>query len=234
MKKFIFYIFMVFLIYTAASEDYLKPGETRTYTAKYTVKETDICSDIVNNATVNAFDPCFKVVGPSNDTERVHIKYKADVLLKKVSDKKGEKVNVGDTINYTYYVENIGDVNLTIVSLVDDMIVPVQYISGDEILDGLLNPGEVWIYKGIYKVNQGDLCFDIVNTATLKATDQCHNLIKRESKEVVETTCAERICCQDRYNNKERIDSGKQKAVAFKNGKAKNNVKIVTNQMGGE
>jgi uncharacterized repeat protein (TIGR01451 family) len=233
MKKFILFIFMAMLISTAISEDLLKPGETRTYTSKYTVKDTDICSDIVNNATVNANDPCSKEVTPAKDTETVHTKYKADIRFDKVSNKSGEEVDAGGIIEYTYYVENTGDVNLTIVSLVDDMITPVQYISGDENRDRFLNPGEVWTYEGFYGVVEDDLCFDIVNTATLKATDPCNRPMERKDREVVKTTCIGRVCCQDR-TNLERIESGDQKAIGFQNGKAKNNVKIVTNQMGGD
>jgi uncharacterized repeat protein (TIGR01451 family) len=233
MKKFISFILLIILISTGASEDLLRPGETRTYTAQYAIKETDICSDIVNNATVNAIDPCSKAVVPSNDTEVVHIRYKADVLLKKVSDKSGEEVDAGDIITYTYYVENIGDVNLTIISLVDDMIAPVKYISGDENQDSMLNPGEVWMYEGNYVVKDDDLCFDIVNTALLTARDPCNRPIERKDREVVKTTCIRRICHQDR-TNLERIEFGNQKAIGFQNGKAENNVKILTNQIGGD
>jgi len=231
MKASIFFIFMAILISTAVSEDLLKPGETRTYTAQYTVKDTDICSDIVNNATVNATGPCSSNVS-STATRVVTTSYEADILFDKVSNKSGEEVDAGDIIKYTYYVENTGDVNLTIVSLVDDMITPVQHISGDENQDLLLNPGEVWTYEGFYEVVEDDLCFDIENTAKLKATDLCNRPIERKDSEVVETTCIGRICCQDR-TNLERIESGNQKAIGFQNGKAENNVKIVTNQMGG-
>jgi uncharacterized repeat protein (TIGR01451 family) len=218
MNIFIYFILTIGLISTAASEDInvLKPGETWTYTAQYTVKDTDICSDIVNNASVNATGPCSSYAS-SNATEAVPTSYDADISLDKISDKSGEEVDEGDIIKYTYYVENIGNVNLKIVFLIDDMITPVQYISGDENQDSMLNPGEVWTYEGNYVV---------------KEDDPCNRSIERKDREVVKTTCIRRICCQDR-TNLERIESGNQKAIGFQNGKAKNNVKIVTNQMGG-
>jgi hypothetical protein len=231
MKPFAAFLFMALLTSTAISEELLKPGETWTYTAQYTVKDADICSDIVNNATVNALDPCFKAVGPARDNATVKIKYKADMALNKTSDKFGKKVNARDTINYTYYVTNTGDVNLAIESLIDDMVNPVQYTSGDENGDGLLNPEEVWIYEGAYKVEEDDLCFDIINIAVVKATDPCHSEISMEDREVVETNCIEKVCCQDR-NNLEGIKSGEQVAIGLGYGKAENNVKIASNQRG--
>jgi uncharacterized repeat protein (TIGR01451 family) len=230
MKISTFFIIIAALISTVDSKDLLAPGETWTYTAQYTMKDTDICSDIVNNATVNAVDPCSKKIGPAKDGVTVHTKYNDDILFDKISDKSGEEVDAGDTINYTYYVENIGDVNLTVVSLFDDMITHVQYISGDENGDRLLNPGEVWTYEGIFHVEEDDLCFNIVNTAVLIATDPCNISRKWRDTEVVKTTCIERMGCQDR-NNKEWIESGKQTALGLGNGNAANNVKIVSSQM---
>lgn len=231
MKIFIFFIMLAALVWTADSQDRLAPGETWTYTRNYTVQETDICQAIQNNVTVNAIDPCSRKVGPAVDNETVNTTYRADIRFDKVSNKSRVLVDAGDIIGYTYYVENTGDVNLTITSLADDMIFDVQYISGDENRDGVLNPGEMWSFAGAYKVVEDDLCRSITNEAELKARDPCNNQLERTDEEVVETVCGENICCQDGYNRDEII-SGDQFASGVGNADAKNNVDIKTCQEG--
>lgn len=231
MKIFIFFIVLAALVWTADSQDRLAPGETWTYTSNYAVQETDICQNILNNVTANASDPCSKKVGPAVDNETVNTIYSADIRFDKVSNKSDVFVHAGDIIGYTYYVENTGDVNLTIMSLVDDMVFDVQYISGDENRDGVLNPGELWSFASAYKVMENDLCQDIVNTAELEARDPCNIQLNRIDKEVVKTVCGENICCQDKYNQDE-ILSGDQFAFGVGNADAENNVDIATCQEG--
>jgi uncharacterized repeat protein (TIGR01451 family) len=208
----------------------LKPGDKLTYTAQYTVKDTDICDYIVNNVTVKGFGPCSSLA-KDNDTVTVRPIYNAKIRFEKASDKSREVVDTGDIITYTYYLENTGDVNFTIVSLVDDMIKPVgiEYVSGDDDGDGWLNRSEVWTYKGIYEVKEDDLCSKIVNWASLTAKDPCNKLKTWKAHAEVETTCLE--CCQDRFNV-EGIDAGNQMSIGLHNGEAKNNVKIMTAQEG--
>lgn len=232
MKSLTFFILMSAVISTAISEDLIKPGETRTYKAQYIVKDTDICSDIVNNATACATDPCSKAVDVARDTARVHTTYNAAISLDKTSDKSGEEVDVGDTITYTYYVANEGNVNLTDVDITDNKIGAISYKSGDNNGDGWLNLSEVWAYEGVYDVDEADLCSDIVNTAIAKARDPCNRLVRSSSDtEVVKTSCNEMVCCENR-DNIELIKYGRQVALSFGNGKAGNNIKIVSNQFG--
>jgi uncharacterized repeat protein (TIGR01451 family) len=222
---------MAALICTVDSQKILAPGETWTFTRNYTVQESDICQDIVNIAHASATDTCIRVVGPVEDNETVPTKYNPYIFLNMVSDKSGEEVDTGEIITYTYYVENRGDVNLTNVSLIDDIISPVLYISGDKISYGVLNPGEVWIYEGIYEVKVDDLCHDIVNTAVLTATDPCKILRNWKDHEAVKTSCTPKICCQDR-ENKNSITLGDQHALGLHNGNAENNVKVVSYETG--
>jgi hypothetical protein len=232
MKSLALFILMGAVISTAISEDLIKPGETRTYTAQYTVKDTDICSDIVNKATACAIDPCSKAVDAAQDTARVHIIYSAAISLDKVSDKSGEEVDAGDTITYTYYVANEGNVNLTDVDIIDDKIKTIGYKSGDNNGDGWLNLSEVWVYEGFYDVDEADLCSDIINTAIAKARDPCNRSVRpSRDTEVVKTSCNEMVCCENK-SNIELIKCGKQIALGSGNGKARNNVKIVSNQFG--
>jgi uncharacterized repeat protein (TIGR01451 family) len=50
------------------------------------------------------------------------------------------------SVTYTYIVTNAGNAALSTVTVTDDKISPVTYVSGDTNEDGLLQPGETWIY----------------------------------------------------------------------------------------
>jgi uncharacterized repeat protein (TIGR01451 family) len=59
----------------------------------------------------------------------------------------------GGTVTYTYTVTNPGDVALSNVSVTDNEVSPVTYVSGDVNGDNLLEPGETWIYTGTANLN---------------------------------------------------------------------------------
>ena len=67
-------------------------------------------------------------------------------------------------VTYTYRVTNPGTVALSDVSVVDDKLSPVTYVSGDENDDGLLQPGETWVYTGTMTLGA-----TTTNTATASA-----------------------------------------------------------------
>lgn len=50
------------------------------------------------------------------------------------------------SVTYTYVVTNAGNVSLSGVTVTDDKVSPVTYVSGDTNSDGLLQPGETWIF----------------------------------------------------------------------------------------
>jgi uncharacterized repeat protein (TIGR01451 family) len=234
MKRFLIFLFMVTLVSIVASQDVLGPGVTKTYTANYTVKDSDICKGaVVNIANVTASnETCGKSV-EDNDTASVRIVYNAAIDFEKSSDKSGEIVDAGDIITYYYYVTNTGDVPFSSVTVTDDMAGLSEIDGPDEGEGGngdtLLDPGEAWTYTSTYQVQEEDLCHKIVNWGTVTAIDPCQNEIIKKDPEEVETTCIE--CCQDRYNV-EGIGAGNQMAIGFHNGEAENNVKIITNQGG--
>jgi hypothetical protein len=55
-------------------------------------------------------------------------------------------------VTYTYVVTNAGVVPLSGVSVTDNKLGPVTYVSGDTNGDGLLDPGEAWIYTARTKL----------------------------------------------------------------------------------
>ena len=97
----------------------LMPGEFRTYTAKYIVTEKDLCQNIINQAWANATDPCNKTLYV-NATWSIPTNYTAAIKIDKRADV--SSAGLGDVINYTYTVTNIGDVNLSDLKIEDDML----------------------------------------------------------------------------------------------------------------
>ncbi len=71
----------------------------------------------------------------------------------------------GGPVTYTYTVTNPGVVALYSVTVTDDKISPVNYLSGDVNSDNLLQPGEVWMYTAT-----ATLAETTTNTATAAGT----------------------------------------------------------------
>ncbi len=69
------------------------------------------------------------------------------------------------SVIYTYKVTNPGMVALSNVSVTDDKVSPVNYVSGDVNADNLLQPDETWIYTAT-----GNLSATTMNTATAKGS----------------------------------------------------------------
>jgi uncharacterized repeat protein (TIGR01451 family) len=89
----------------------------------------------------------------------------------------------GGTVTYTYFVTNPGTVDLSDVSVTDDMISSVTYVSGDLNHDHLLQPSEVWVYTGKAKVNK-----TTTNTATATGSGPGAVVTDTTSTQVVVST----------------------------------------------
>ena len=97
----------------------LLPGEFRIFNARYVVAEIDLCGNITNIAWANATDPCSKTFHV-NASWSVPTSYTAAIEIDKRADVSSAKI--GDVINYTYTVTNIGDVNLSDLKIEDDRL----------------------------------------------------------------------------------------------------------------
>jgi uncharacterized repeat protein (TIGR01451 family)/LPXTG-motif cell wall-anchored protein len=69
------------------------------------------------------------------------------------------------SVTYTYKVNNPGTVALSNVSVTDDKVSAVNYVSGDVNADNLLQPNETWIYTSKMILNA-----TTTNTATAKGS----------------------------------------------------------------
>jgi len=54
----------------------------------------------------------------------------------------------GDTITYVYEVTNVGDTQQSNVSITDNEVDDITYMSGDINSNNILDPGETWIFTG--------------------------------------------------------------------------------------
>jgi len=144
------------------TDNMLQPDETWIYTGKMNLSTTT-----TNTATAK---------GNANGMTATDIAF-ATVVVSPVVPVYPPLINVVKTpeplaltsgqglVTYTYRVTNPGLVALSNVSVTDDKVSPVNYISGDVNNDNVLQPSETWIYTG--KVN---LRSTTINTATVKGS----------------------------------------------------------------
>ena len=169
-------------------DEVLQVGETWTYSGEYIVTEHDISSKgngdgFIENAATFDCDQ----LDPKSDTAKVPIKEKEDedypayCISKSIIevDKAGDCIvnGPGDVIKYRIVVKNEGNVDLTDVSVYDDLI-ELKGPEGDDVDKGVLNVGEVWKFFGEYTVTQKDIENDgnskdgyIKNTATVRCKE---------------------------------------------------------------
>lgn len=149
----------------------LKPGESTSGTAAYTVRQTDVDKGrIENTATVTGQPPSMgRQVPPApitkTSTAKVPSDPKADYTFTKMANM--EKASLGDVITYTFTVKNTGNVTLSSLTLDDPMLGLGNY----QLDKTTLKPGETAKAIATYKVTQPDVDKGrIVNTATVTGT----------------------------------------------------------------
>jgi uncharacterized repeat protein (TIGR01451 family) len=144
-------------------DNILEPGEIWSYTAVSVViagQYTNIGSvtALSNAGAVADSDPAnyFGVLA-SIDIEKFVNGLDADTPP-------GPILDVGDIATFTYVVTNTGNVPLNNVVVVDDNGTPLAddfnptYVSGDIGNDGVLEPGEIWLYTASKTVTLGSFC----------------------------------------------------------------------------
>ena len=119
--------------------------ETWTYTCT-----TNVSVDTINTATATG-TPTDAAGTPLPDIDDVTDTDPAtvDVVDPGIQvDKSVDKtiIYAGDTVTYTYEVNNTGDVVLDITSVSDDHCAPLVYTGGDTDSDGLLDLTDTWTY----------------------------------------------------------------------------------------
>jgi len=91
----------------------------------------------------------------------------ADLSIDKVGST--TQAHAGDTITYTYYVNNAGPDSACNVVVSDDLVTPT-FVGGDTNNNGCIDPDETWTYTATYIVQAGDPD-PLVNMATVSSDD---------------------------------------------------------------
>jgi uncharacterized repeat protein (TIGR01451 family)/PGF-CTERM protein len=152
-------------------------GSNETVYGNYTVTQADIDNNgngtgfIINNATVDCDQ-----LGPKNSIVQVPIIRNPNYsIFKSVigPDPTGDCIinSLGDEVPYQIVVKNEGNVDLTNVA-VNDALVSLSDPTGDVNNDSVLNPGETWVYNGIYRLTQNDINNGSVNNTATVLCDQ--------------------------------------------------------------
>jgi uncharacterized repeat protein (TIGR01451 family) len=143
----------------------LDGDETWVFTAIYT---TDCCdpSPLENTAEVYGTDTLEQTV-TATDTASAAI-LRPGIELAKTAEP--SKVHEGDDITYTYTVTNTGNTPLSGVSVTDDLIDNITFVSGDNNVDGSLDTDETWVFTASHTAGAADPSL-LENTAEVYGTD---------------------------------------------------------------
>jgi uncharacterized repeat protein (TIGR01451 family)/fimbrial isopeptide formation D2 family protein len=141
----------------------LAPGQQTLCSGSYVVTQSDIDAgdDIVNVATTEGLGPNGEGVSDEDDVAVPVVEAAPAIALIKEANTAGP-VFTDDLIEYTITVSNVGNVTLTDVEVVDDLI---DLVCSPE-LPAELIPGATIVCTGTYQVQAGDLGGEIVNIAT--------------------------------------------------------------------
>ena len=145
----------------------LLPGESATYTATYTITQDDMDTDQVDNtATATGKPPVGEDVSATDD-ETVTADQNPAIALTKTADPQTFNEE-GDVINYTFTVENTGNVTLYNVTIDD----PTVTVVGGPIAELAVGATDSTTFTATYTITQEDVdAGQVDNTATVSAVD---------------------------------------------------------------
>ncbi len=157
----------------------LGPGETATGSASYTVLETDLPGPLTNRATVTAKDRVGKTV-TGEASASVELTYAASMTIVKTPST--SSAAVGDTITYTYTVENTGKVTINDLEVIDDRLGTVTMAKLS------LQPGETTTGTATHLVLETDIPGPLINNVTATATDRLGQPVTSDDTATVDLT----------------------------------------------
>ncbi|MEP2486059.1 MAG: hypothetical protein ABJH64_13800, partial [Algoriphagus sp.] len=141
----------------------LTPGESKTTSSTYLVKQADLnAGSITNIATANAVTPAERILVATDEVKVLAIR-NPGIQLEKTADRETFDAT-GQQITYTLEVTNSGNVTLDNVTIVD----PLTELNTNI---GSLEPGESETLTVFYSTDQNDLDRgSVINTATATGT----------------------------------------------------------------
>ena len=153
----------------------LAPGKSANGTANYTITQEDLDNGSVTNEafakgtfngtdsnangtevhSTNVIETVTTNQGHEDDGDHPAISIFKTVIS---PDEDGDCIvnSAGDTIPYRIIVKNEGNVDLTGVKA-DDPLISLPKPDGDDSDPDVLNPGETWVYTGVYKLTSKDV-----------------------------------------------------------------------------
>ncbi|WP_191090010.1 DUF7507 domain-containing protein [Nesterenkonia ebinurensis] len=151
----------------------LAPGESVTATASYTLTQADVdAGEVENLASTTGNPPSGEP--PVDEDEHLHpLAGEASIDLVKTSQLEEDGTgNPGDTVEYTFTVENTGQVTLTGVSITDELEGLSEIAYGEWPAEsGVLAPGESVTATATYELTQDDVdAGEVENTASVTGT----------------------------------------------------------------
>jgi uncharacterized repeat protein (TIGR01451 family) len=144
----------------------LDTSETWVFTASYTANVEEDPDVLINTAEFSAIDEQEGTVTAS-DSAHVAI-LRPGISLAKTADP--SEVNEGDDVIYTFTVTNTGNTHLSNVTVTDDMVAEIGYVSGDDNGDEILDMPETWVFTASYTTSVEDP-ETLVNNAEVSGTD---------------------------------------------------------------
>ncbi len=155
----------------------LAPGQSTTFTAAYTLTQTNINAGVVNNtATASAASPNGTSINSPPAQATVPLAaVPAVAVLKTGSVNLGPdgRASVNDVVTYTFTVSNPGNVSINGVTISDPLpgLSARNYVSGDLAPVTSLDPGENWVFTATYGLTQANINAGFVqNSATVNGT----------------------------------------------------------------
>ena len=143
----------------------------------------DLENDTVNTAAVTGtYSWGGTLTGEMSGVDTVFV----DVIDPKVAiDKVANRtpIQAGDTVTYTYEVDNTGDDPLSGVDVGDDKCAPVEFVEGDDNHNYVLDPDEVWTYECSTVLSASTL-----NTGTVTGTDSAGGVVYATDTAFVEVS----------------------------------------------
>ncbi|WP_262480971.1 DUF7507 domain-containing protein [Aequorivita aquimaris] len=157
--------------------------ETWTYSGTYTITQNDIDNgEVINQATATGTAPDQSTVSDlsgstttTDDSTVIELCQNPAIAIVKTGifndENQNDCADVDETITYTFTLTNEGNVSLSNVLVTDPLITTITGPTGDTDGDGELDVTEIWVYTGIYTINQDDIDLGLVkNQATATGT----------------------------------------------------------------
>jgi uncharacterized repeat protein (TIGR01451 family) len=157
----------------------LDVGEVWEFTANYTagVEDPEL---LENTANVSGRDELSQIVTASDNASVTILR--PGIAITKTAEPL--EVHVGYNITYTYQVTNTGNTPLANVSVTDNLIPSLTFVSSDINVDEILDVGETWVFSATYTVRNVDAP-SLVNIAEVSGWDDLEQEVTASDSESV-------------------------------------------------